>query len=101
MMGLHAPVITVVVLTNDALLLQGSFTADSAGLSFTCTHLTALCIIIRLMRDKILKRKAAEELPFPSFEFSIQSCQCGSVTGIGAVVSVSMCNGCKWLCCTH
>lgn len=51
MMGLHAPVITVVVFTNDALYCRIVCTADSAGLNFTCTHLTALCIIIRLMRD--------------------------------------------------
>lgn len=51
MTGLHAPAIAVVVFINDALYCRIVCTADSADLSFVCTHLTALCFIIKLMRD--------------------------------------------------
>lgn len=73
MMGLHAPAIAVVVFTNNALYCRIVFTADSADLSFICTHPAALCFIIELMRDidKILKRKAAVELPFPALGFQL------------------------------
>lgn len=61
-MGLHAPAIAVVVLTNNALYCRIVCTADSADLSSICTHLTALCFIINLMGESKETKSSKEEL---------------------------------------
>lgn len=66
-MDLHAPAIAVVVFTNDALYCRIVFTADSADLCFICTHPTALCFIIKLMKDsrQNLQKKSCSGAAIP------------------------------------
>lgn len=104
MMGLHAPEIAVVMFTNNALYCRIVCTADSADLSSICIHLIDLhtSFIINLMRESKETKSSKEELWWSCLSPALgQSCQSGNVTGIGAAVSVNMCNGCKWLCCIH
>lgn len=63
MMGLHAPAIAVVVFTNNALYCIVLFVQLIVQIwGSICSHLTALCFVINLMRESKETKTSKEEL---------------------------------------